>query len=56
MTNYLSPIFCKKMAEQSEAEKREAMLRVTNQTLSHFYAKLRFALFASLRSAIFSEI
>jgi len=33
----------------------EAKLRVKNQNLRNFDAKLRFALLASLRSAIFSE-
>ena len=44
------------MAECSEAKKREAELRVKNQNFRYFDAKLRFALLASLRSAIFSEI
>jgi len=43
------------MAERSEAKKREAKLCVKNKKY-FFDAKLRFALFASLRSAIFSEI
>jgi len=38
------------------SKKREAKLRVKNENLEYFDAKLRFALFASLRSAIFSEI
>ena len=38
------------------SKKREAKLRVKNENLKYFDAKLRFALFASLRSAIFSEI
>jgi len=38
------------------SKKREAKLRVNNQILKYFDAKLRFALLASLRSAIFSEI
>ena len=44
------------MVGRSEAKKRGAMLRVKNQNLRYFEAKLRFALLASLRSAIFSEI
>ena len=44
------------MAERCEAKKREAKLRVKNQNVVIFDAKLRFALLASLRSAIFSEI
>jgi len=35
---------------------REAKLRVKNENLKYFDAKLRFALLASLRSAILSEI
>jgi len=42
-----------KKAEQSEAQKREAKLRVKNINLKYFDAKLRFTLLASLRSAIF---
>ena len=38
------------------AKKREAKLRVKNENFKYFDAKLRFALVASLRSAIFSEI
>jgi len=38
------------------SKKREAKLRVKNQNIKYFDAKLRFALLASLRSAIFSEI
>ena len=38
------------------SKKREAKLRVKNKNLNYFDAKLRFALFASLRSAIFSDI
>ena len=34
---------------------REAKLRVENSNLRYFEAKLRFALLASLRSAILSE-
>jgi len=34
---------------------REAKLRVNNKNLKYFDAKLRFAHFTSLRSAIFSE-
>ena len=41
------------MAERSK--KREAKLRVKNKNFIFFDAKLRFALFALLRSAIFSE-
>jgi hypothetical protein len=41
------------MAERSEAKR--AKLRVENLNLGYFDAKLRFALLASLRSAIFSE-
>jgi len=37
------------------SKKREAKLRVNNKNLKYFDAKLRFAHFASLRSAIFSE-
>ena len=44
------------MAECSEAQKREAKLRVKNKDSKDIDAKLRFALSASLRSAIFSEI
>ena len=44
------------MAEGSEAKKREAKLRVKIFKFFIFDAKLRFALLASLRSAIFSEI
>jgi len=48
----------RKMAERSEAKstKREAKLRVKNKNCRNFNAKLRFALLASLRSAIFSKI
>jgi len=38
------------------SNKREAKLRVKNQNLKYFDAKLRFALLAPLRTAIFSEI
>ena len=38
------------------SKKREAKLRVKNEYLKYFDAKLRFALLASLRSAIFGEI
>jgi len=38
------------------SKKREAKLRVKNKNLRYFDAKLRFALLASLRSAIFIEI
>ena len=38
------------------AERSEAKLRVKNQNSKDFDAKLRFALLATLRSAIFSEI
>jgi len=53
MTNYLVEFL--KKAERSEAKsaKREAKHRDKNQNLRFFDAKLRFALFASLRSAIF---
>jgi len=44
------------MAECSEAKKREAELRVKNKDSKHIDAKLRFALLASLRIAIFIEI
>jgi len=44
------------MAERSEVKKGEAKLRVRNENLKYFDAKLRFALLASLRSAIFCEI
>ena len=40
------------MAERSEAKKREANLRVKISHFLIFDAKLRFALLASLRSAI----
>jgi hypothetical protein len=42
------------MAERSEA--KSAKLRVKKQNKRYFDAKLRFALFVSLRSAISSEI
>jgi len=42
------------MAERSEAKKREAKLRVKLSYISSIDAKLRFALFTSLRSAIFN--
>ena len=38
------------------SKKREAKLRIKTFQILIFDAKLRFALFASLRSAIFSEI
>ena len=44
------------MAERSEAKKREAKLPVKIFKIFIFDAKLRFALLASLRSAIFSEV
>ena len=44
------------MAERSEAKKRFLKLRVKLSKILIFDAKLRFALLASLRSAIFSEI
>ena len=43
------------MAERSEAKRREAKLRVKISRTLIFDGKLRFALLASLRSAIFSE-
>ena len=42
-----------KIAGRSETEKREAKLRVKISEIEIFDAKLRFALLASLRSAIF---
>ena len=44
------------MAKRREDKKRKAKFRVKNQNLNYFDAKLRFALLASLRSAIFREI
>ena len=38
------------------SKKREAKLRVKNENLKYFDAKLRFAFLAPLRSAIFGEI
>ena len=56
VTNKLSARIFLKMAERSEAKRREAKFRVKNQNLRYFEAKLRFAPFALLRSAFFSEI
>jgi len=50
MTNKLSAQVLVKVAERSEAK-----LRVKTLNKNFFDAKLRFALLASLRSAIFSE-
>ena len=44
------------MTKRSEAKKREAKLRVENKNSRYFDEKLRFALLASFRSAIFSKI
>jgi len=49
----LSATVTLKIAERSEA--KSAKLRVENLFLRYFDAKLRFAIFASLRSAILSE-
>jgi len=54
MTKKLSSLISLKMAERSEAKKREAKLRVKLSYISSIDAKLRFALFTSLRSAIFN--
>jgi len=62
MTNKLSTSISLEMAERSEAKNakrsliREAKLRVKIFQFLRFDAKLRFALLASLRSAILSEI
>ena len=44
------------MSERSEAKSREASLRVKISLILIINAELRFALLASLRSAILSEI
>ena len=44
------------MAKRSEVQKREAKLLVKIKDSKHIDAKLRFALLASLRIAIFIEI
>ena len=53
MANYLSTSVSLKMAERSK--KREAKLRIKISKILIFDANLRFALLASLRSAIFSK-
>jgi len=45
-----------KMAQAKRSKKREAKLRVKIFQILTFDAKLRFALFASLRSPILSDI
>ena len=50
-----SPLRCRVFCREPEKIKK-AKLRVKNQNLKYFDAKLRFALLASLRSAIFTKI
>jgi len=56
MTNILSTLISLKMAERSEAKNCEAKLCLRIFLILIFVVKSRFALLASLHSAIFSEI
>jgi len=56
MTNSFVNLNLDKNCLAKRSKKREAKLCVKYTKFKYFDAKLRFALFASLRSAIFSEI
>jgi len=49
-------VFAKKWLSEAKQKKSEAKLLVNNKNYGYFDPKIRFAFFASLRSAIFSEI
>ena len=56
VTNKLVASFSLKMAERSEAKSAKRSFASKIKNSKYFDAKLRFALLASLRSAVFSEI